>query len=105
MPYSTRILPTAEAELDNTIAYLTAQGPQTARKFTNEFRKQLELLSSGVVDYGLSKLPELAALGYHACLVKSYVMLYFYEDNEIVIAHLFHQSRDYTHLVTNIGRP
>lgn len=99
MAYRPRILPSAQAELDSIISYLLSFGPNTAKAITLEYRKQLELLSLGVVDYGLAKHPELAALGYHACLVNSYIMLYYYEGGFVVIAHLFHQSQDYAKLV------
>lgn len=99
MVFRPRILPTARDELEDIVAYLSGHGAHTARRFTNEYRRQVGLLASGVVDYGLSNLPELAALGYHACLVNSYVMLYYYTDDEVVVAHIFHQSRDYARLV------
>lgn len=60
---------------------------------------KLELLSSGVIDYGLCKLPEIAKLGHHACRVNSYIMLYYFEDDAVVIAHVFHQRQDYARLV------
>lgn len=99
MGYKPRILPSAQDELENIVSYLLAFGPYTAKAFTDEYRKQLDLLASGIVDYGLSKQSELAALGYHACLVNSYVMLYYYEDDFVVIAHIFHQSQDYARFV------
>ena len=99
MAYSVRILPSAEDEVESIIAYLASHGTSTARRFVAEYRKQLELLASDVVDYGLSKLPELAALGYHSCLVNTYVLLYYYEGDAVVIAHVFHQSQDYARLV------
>lgn len=99
MAYEPRILPTACDEVEDIVAYLASHGVQTARRFTREYRRQLELLASGVVDYGLSNLPELAALGYHACLINSYVMLYYYEGDKVVVAHVFHQSQDYARLV------
>ncbi len=99
MVYKPRILPSAENELDGIISYLAGHGPHTARAFTSEYRKQLDLLASGTIDYGLSKLPELAALGYHACLVNSHVLLYYYDGEDVVVAHVFHQSQDYARLV------
>ena len=93
------ILPSAEREVEAIVDYLAGFGPQTARHFTTAYRRQLELLTSGVVDYGLSRMPELAELGYHACRVNTYVMLYCYEGDAVVVAHVFHQSQDYARLV------
>ena len=101
MAYKARILPTAEAELESISAYLLQFGPATAARFLDEYGKQLDLLASGVVDYGFAKVPSLAARGYRACLVNSYVMLYYREDDEIVVAHIFHQSQDYARLVVS----
>lgn len=74
-------------------------GAQAARSFTTAYRRQLDLLASGVVDYGLCGLPELAERGYHSCRAASYIMLYCYDANDVVIAHVFHQGRDYARLV------
>ena len=67
MAYNVKILPSAEQEVDDIVDYLLGHGVYTARHFLDKYRSQLQLLQSGVVDYGLSKLPELAVLGYHAC--------------------------------------
>ena len=99
MAYSIRILPSAEQEVEEIVEYLLTHGPNTARAFTTAYRRQLELLASGTVDYDLANLPELAQLGYHTCHVNSYLMLYYYEETSVVIAHVFHQSQDYAKLV------
>lgn len=99
MACNVRILPTAECEVAEIVEYLAGHGQNTARRFVSKYRSQLELLQSGTVDFGLSALPELAKLGYHACQVNSYVLLYYREGDEVVIAHVFHQSRDYARLV------
>lgn len=99
MAYNVRMLPTAKREIEDIVDYLLGHGVNTARRFSDKFRAQLELLASGVVDFGPSSIPELSALGYHACLVNTYVMLYYYAGNDVVIAHVFHQSQDYAALV------
>lgn len=99
MAYSIRILPSAEQEIEEIVEYLLTHGPNTARAFTTAYRRQLELLASGTVDYGLANLSELAQLGYHTCHVTSYLTLYYYEEASVVIAHVFHQSQDYARLV------
>lgn len=99
MAYDVKILPTAEIEVEGIVEYLSGFGMQPARRFVEEYRHQLELLSSGVIDYGLCKLSEAAKLGYHACRVNSYIMLYYFKDDAVVIAHVFHQRQDYARLV------
>ena len=122
MSCEVRILPSAEAELDSIVGYLAGLGAQTARRFTEAYRAKLELIASEVVEFGLSRMPELAALGYRSTLVNSYVLLFYYEDVEglveggagtsggkgsparrAVIAHVFHQSQDYARLVLPQG--
>lgn len=94
-----RILPSAEKEVDAIVGYLAERSTTAAKRFVGAYRAQLELLASGEVEYGLSRMPELAALDYHACLVGSYVLLYYRDaDGSIDIAHVFHQSRDYARL-------
>lgn len=99
MAYSVRMQPGAEAEVDGIVDYLLGHGPATASRFLDALEAQIGLLSSGTIDYGLSKLPEIATLGYHSCHVGSYVMLYFIEGDDLVIAHVFHQTRDYARLL------
>ena len=93
------ILPSAEEEVDVIVSYLSALSAQAARGFVAEYRKQLTLLESGVIDSGLSKVSELASLGYHSCLINRHVMLYYHEGDDIYIAHIFHQRQDYARLV------
>lgn len=99
MAYDVKILPTAELEVEDIVEYLSGFGVQPARHFIEDYRRQLELLASGVIDYGLCKLPEVAKLRYHACRVNSYIMLRYFEDDAVVIAHVFHQRQDYARLV------
>lgn len=99
MGLSVRIEPEAEREVDEIVAYLASHGPNTVKRFLDTYERQLELLSTGSVDYGISKLAELAELGYHSCHINSYAMLYFIDGDELVIAHVFHQSQEYARLV------
>lgn len=99
MAYDVKVLPTAELEVEDIVEYLSGFGIQPARHFIEDCRRQLELLASGVIDYGLCRLPEVAKLGYHACRVNSYIMLYYFEGDAAVIAHVSHQRQDYARLV------
>lgn len=50
MAYKLKILPSANREVEDIVSYLASFGPRTAKTFTTEYRKQLELLASGTVD-------------------------------------------------------
>lgn len=52
MAYDVKILPTAELEVEDIVEYLSGFGVQPARHFIEDYRRQLELLASGVIDYG-----------------------------------------------------
>lgn len=101
MAYSVRIQPTAERELDAIVGYLAAFGVATASSFLDSWEKTLESLRDGTIEYRLSRFLPLARLGYHSVLVKGYVALYFKDEYEIVLAHVFHQSQDYANIVIN----
>ena len=96
-----RIQPTALGELERTIEYLFNFGPNTVSAFLDEWENTIERLRDRSVEHRLSRLESLARLGYHTVLVKSYIVLYFNEGDDVVIAHLFHQSRDYASIVLN----
>ena len=89
------IQPTAERELDAIVAYLAAFGPETASSFLDAWEEMLVSLRDGAINYRLSRFLPLARLGYHSVPVKNYMALYFKEGDDVVIAHIFHQSQDY----------
>lgn len=101
MACSHRFLKSAQLEYESIVRYLcnATDGSAAAQSFADELDKQVDLICSNPPLYGLSRIPELAALGYHSALVSSYVMLYFYRDETIYIAHIFHQRQDYARLV------
>lgn len=96
-----KILEEAAREYRDIVRYLdTVLGsPDAARSFMDEFDYQLGLVCDMPELYGLSRMKELAVLGYRAMLVKNYVALYKVEGDAVVIAHIFHQSQDYAKLI------
>ena len=99
MAYDAFLLPTAEKELDAIVSHLMEFSVGAAQDFLDEYIKQLDLLCEGAVEYSLSRMPELAALGYRTALVNNYLFLYYREDGKLVVAHLFHQRQNYAALV------
>ena len=75
--------------------------PNTAASFLNEWENALERLREESVIHRLSRFDILARLGYYTILIKGYIALYFIEDGDVIIAHLFHQSQDYANIVLN----
>lgn len=101
MGYRRRILPRAEAELEEIVSYLSnVLGSHGAAKaFLDDFVSQVDALCEHPYMSPLSRLPELAELGYRSAPVGNYLFLYRVVDDEIVVAHVFHQSQDYARLV------
>ena len=93
------MLPSAERELDAIVSYLSSLSPKAASSFLDEYTKQLGFLCEGIVEYPLSRMSELAELGYRTALVNKYLFLYYIDDDMLVVAHVFHQSQNYAALV------
>ena len=99
MAYQLRIQNTADAEANIILDYLASKSQKAADRFYKDLHKSYATLHDGVVNYGLSRFPELAKQGYHSLLFNNYVMLYLEEDNTRIVAHIFHQRQNYAELV------
>ncbi len=101
MASSYQMLDGAKEDFAGIIAYLdgVSDSRRPAKAFIEEFERQLQLICDNPGMYALSRMPELAALGYHVALVNSYVVLYFFRDDTVFVAHIFHQRQDYARLV------
>lgn len=104
MASDVRILPTAEKELDRAVEHLLTYSESAARSLLDEFENQLDLIARGIVSYALSRMPELARLGYRTALVDDYLFLCYIDGDELVVAHLFHQRQDYAALARSDER-
>ena len=94
------ITETAEGELRLINEYLQFFGPKTAESFVDAVAARISALKEGVVEFPIARDPDLAQAGFRVALVKSYLMLYRIADNgDVHVAHVFHQSQDYTKLV------
>lgn len=94
-----RILPTAKRELESAIAWMSLRSTSAAASLSDAFENKVRELASGLVEYPLSHLSELAELGYRTCSFGSYVLLYYVDHDQATIAHVFHQRRNYASLV------
>lgn len=101
MAYRKTILPSAEREIREIVSYLAnvLASPRAAKSFLDELEQQANAVCEMPEMRPLSHLPELAAKGHRSCPVGSYLFLYKLVDHRVVIAHVFHQSRDYARLV------
>ena len=86
------------------IRWLAVRSRQAARALLDAYESKSLELDSGVIDYPLSHLPELAKLGYRYRSFGSYVMPYYVdEENAAEIAHVFRKHRNYARLVLADG--
>ena len=90
---------TAHKDIDAMLAYLSSMNPAAANSFYAGLKKCAASLQEGLVDYALSRFPELAEAGYHTVLFGDYAILYFQKGETRTIAHVFHQKQDYARLV------
>lgn len=95
------VLYEAQAEIESIVAYLVSLtgGVSAAKAFMDEFDEKIALVCDNPMLYGLSRMPELTALGYRTFFVKNYVALYHYRDDCVYVAHMLHQRQDYARLV------
>lgn len=100
------ILKGAQSDYRGIVEYLldVKKSPQAALGFMDEFDRQLEIACENPHLHALSRMPELAVLGYRPFLVNKYITLYLYRDGQVVVAHIFHQTQDYARLVLAGGQ-
>lgn len=101
MAYPRVILASAQFEYESIVEYLAVNlaNPLAAQRFMTEFSHQLDLVCDMPEIRALSHMPELASLGYRSMPVNKYIALYRFDGEKIVVAHIFHQTQDYAHLV------
>lgn len=101
MAYKYRMLAGAQRDYENILNYLcsVADGLSAAKSFADEFDHQIGLVCENPYLYSLSRMPEVAALGYRVMLVNNYLALYFFRKETVFVAHIFHQMQDYGRIV------
>lgn len=95
------LLNEARREFDYILGYLVARtgGTSAASALLDEFADKIALFCDNPELFGLSRMPELAALGCRSFFAKNYIVLYFCRDGQVFVAHIFHQRQDYARLV------
>lgn len=101
MAYPSVILSSAQLEYEAIVGYLALDlaNPSAAERFMAEFSHQLELVREMPEIHGLSRVPELAILGYRPMFASNYIALYRFDGGKVIVAHIFHQTQDYARLI------
>ena len=98
-----KVLVSAEARNDLRAAVLRLSDslgmPDAARSLLDTFDSTLENIEKYPLMYPLASEPRLARMGYRKVLMGSYLMLYRLEGESALVAHVFHQRREYARLV------
>ena len=104
MVYSAQITDGAKEDIAEIVRYLHAasDGPSAAESFIGEFREKLALACSVPGAFAYVRMPEFAMLGYRVMYVKNYVVLFFVDNDMVMVAHVFHQRQNYARYL--IGR-
>lgn len=94
-------LESAEEELDEAAAYLLEEigSKRVVADFLESIQRAIDITCEFPTMHAMSRMPELAELGYRVMLAGSYVLLYTFEEGTVFIAHVLHQRQDYARLV------
>ena len=97
--YTLNITDVAEQDLDRITDYLgvTLANPQAALALLDEVEKINSELVSNPSIYPLCAAANLAALGYHKAIAKSYIVVFEIDSdvNTVRILRVFHSSENY----------
>lgn len=101
MTYNVIMSAKANSSFNSIISHLLqlSGGSNIAKNFINDFEKKISLLSYNPEIFGYSRFQELKDKNYRYFLVKGYIALFKIEENNVVIANIFHQSQDYARLI------
>lgn len=101
MAYPSVILSSAQLEYEAIVGYLALDlaNPAAAERFMKEFSHQLDLVREMPEIHALSRVPELATLGFRPMLINNYIALYRFDGEKVIVAHIFHQTQDYARFV------
>ena len=95
------ILPQAQRDVEEVVRYPARDlaSPSAAARFLDAFGSKAENVCAMPELYPVSRLDELARLGFRVMSVMKYLVLYVPRDGKIVVSHVFHGTRDYARLV------
>ena len=96
--FTLEITDTAEYDFDRITDYLgiTLANPQAALSLLDEMEQLSGELESNPSVFPLCAADNLAAMGYHKAILKSYIVVFEIEGNAIRILRVFHSSENYT---------
>lgn len=90
-----RLLPAAESDLSEALAYIAADRPGAADALLLKFIKHLTLLSRNPRLGRSAEEEDLSRMGYRYLIVENYLVFYTIEGKTIYVHRIVHGARDY----------
>jgi plasmid stabilization system protein ParE len=97
--FTVRLLPVAEDDLDEILAFIAADNLTAALNLADRIEKQLAELSNFP---NLGRIPQesdLARAGYRYLITKDYLVFYTIEKRTVFVHRILHGARDYIGLL------
>lgn len=97
MAYRLLTLKSARAEINHIVAYLSEElaNPLAAEHFLSEYEMAVTRICSFPESRPLCSDERLARAGYRSFRVGTYLALYRFTGEAVVVVHVFHQSQNY----------
>lgn len=97
--YSIRILPVAEQDLNELVAYVAADNPKAALALAEKIEKSLNSLTKHPHLGRIPRDEDISRMGYRYLIVENYLIFYTMEGKIILVRRILHGARDYRNLL------
>lgn len=101
MAFRVLVADEAVTDLESIVSYLSGPlaEPGAAGSLMDAFDEFIQNVSAFPEMYPAVRESRLKRLGYRKAALKKYIALYRVQDEDVLVAHVFHQSQDYARLV------
>ncbi len=97
--YTVRLLPVAEDDLDEIVAYVALDNLEAALKLAEQIESDLSMLSSFPKLGRIPRDSDLREAGYRYLIVADYLVFYTVEKRTVIVHRILHGARDYKDLL------
>ena len=97
--YTVRLLPVAEEDLDEIVAYVALDNLEAALKLAERIESDLATLSSFPELGRIPRDSDLREVGYRYLIVVNYLVFYTVEKRTVIVHRILHGARDYKDLL------
>ena len=97
--YQVRLLPVAEEDLDEIVAYVALDNLQAASKLADRIETRLGSLSSFPRLGRIPRDSDLRDAGYRYLIIGDYLAFFTVEKHTVIVHRILHGTRDYRELL------